>query len=269
MSGENRTCQGEKERNGAVCTRMASRYAVRGEPELDRKYPVVSRMINASLSMTKLARDELELDLAEMGCLGLIWHPWQIRSEQMIAEFIFGAYNQYHGMDRRQRLVWMAEVWAKVYRDPCKGAGFATLSDRFSTGRFKNPADPKEGYAAGDCENPWDHHLLEFLIPILYREKPSRVTSTMANTIFGALGEQNGNPPPRPIHWGIIIQQVIKKVVGGIEGKKTSPVGLFLFHMYWYLDLLSSPEQTTYWKAESTSQVWAEVGLATQREGDG
>ena len=47
--------------------------------------------------------------------------------------------------------------------------------------------DPKDGFAIADYEDARAKRVLKFLIPILYREKPTRVTVTMGNTIFGAL----------------------------------------------------------------------------------
>ena len=58
-----------------------------------------------------------------------------------------------------------------------------------------------------DCEGSRAKRVLEFLIPILYPEKPTRVTVTVGNTIFGALlGE-------RKVDWGILLQIVVTKLV--------------------------------------------------------
>ena len=54
-------------------------------------------------------------------------------------------------------------------------------------GKFRIEHDPKDGFHPGDCKNPREHRVVEFLLPILYPEKPKRLSITMANTIFGAL----------------------------------------------------------------------------------
>ena len=51
--------------------------------------------------------------------------------------------------------------------------------------------------------------MLEFLIPIFYPEKITRVTVMVVNTIFGALlGE-------RRVDWRIVLQAVVAKLVEG------------------------------------------------------
>ena len=41
-----------------------------------------------------------------------------------------------------------------------------------------------------DCKDPRVKRVLEFLVPLLYPEEPTRVTITVGNTIFGALSEE-------------------------------------------------------------------------------
>ncbi len=45
----------------------------------------------------------------------------------------------------------------------------------------------KDGYAVEDCIDERQRRLLKFLVPVLHLEKPTRVTISLANTIFGAL----------------------------------------------------------------------------------
>lgn len=55
--------------------------------------------------------------------------------------------------------------------------------------------------------------MLEFLIPILYPEKPTRVTVMVANTIFGAM-------EGRTVHWGKILARVVVKLVEHVTSGK-------------------------------------------------
>ena len=72
----------------------------------------------------------------------------------------------------------------------------ASWTDRFIDGKFSGRVNPKDGYVVVDCKEPRARKVLEFLVPLLYLEKPTRVTITVGNTIFGALfGE-------RPVDWG-------------------------------------------------------------------
>ena len=82
--------------------------------------------------------------------------------------------------------------------------------------------------------------MLEFLIPILYPEKPTRVTVTVGNTIFGALlGE-------RKVDWGIVLQAVVAKLVEGARKLKATPIGPYLFHLYMGQELLNGEEMVAY-----------------------
>ena len=41
-----------------------------------------------------------------------------------------------------------------------------------------------------DCVDLRERRVLEFVVPILYPEKPGRVTKEIGNTIFGALARE-------------------------------------------------------------------------------
>ena len=82
--------------------------------------------------------------------------------------------------------------------------------------------------------------MLEFLIPILYPEKPTRVTVTVGNTIFGALlGE-------RKVDWGVVLQAVVAKLVEGAWKLKATPIGPYLFHCYMGHEVLNGEEMVAY-----------------------
>ena len=82
--------------------------------------------------------------------------------------------------------------------------------------------------------------MLEFLIPNLYPEKPTQVTVTVGNTIFGALlGE-------RKVDWGVVLQAVVAKLVEGARKLKATPIGPYLFHLYQGQELLSGEEMVAY-----------------------
>ena len=99
-------------------------------------------------------------------------------------------------------------------------------TNKFIGGKFRNAANSKDGFAIADCKDSRAKRVLEFLIPILYLEKPTQVTVTVGNTIFGALlGE-------RKVDWGIILQVVVAKLVEGARKLKATPIGPYLFHLY-------------------------------------
>ena len=50
-----------------------------------------------------------------------------------------------------------------------------------------------DGYSVSDCRVDRNRRLLEFLIPIVHPDKPTRVTITIGNTIFGDFGRREGS----------------------------------------------------------------------------
>ena len=63
--------------------------------------------------------------------------------------------------------------------------------ERFAEDKFANPPHAKDGYPLPKCKDPRARRMLEFVVPILYLEKPARITVTIGHTIFGAyIGER-------------------------------------------------------------------------------
>ena len=120
------------------------------------------------------------------------------------------------------------------------GEGFASQMDKLIGGKFRNAANPKDGFAIADCEDSRAKRVLEFLIPILYPKKPTRVTVTVGNTIFGALLEE------RRVDWGIMLQTVVAKLVEGARKLKATPIGPYVFHLYMGQEVLRTEEIVAY-----------------------
>ena len=77
--------------------------------------------------------------------------------------------------------------------------------------------DPKDGYSVNDCRVDRNRRLFEFLIPIVHPDKPTRVTITIGNTIFGAL---DGG---REVDWGVIFRDMIQRLAKGVGKPKPTP----------------------------------------------
>ena len=137
----------------------------------------------------KSARDRelLEEDLRQIGCHGFMGRPWGLRMEDMVVELLGDKDNRWHGTVRQAPKKWTAKEWRKVYGFGRGGEGMASQPDRFIDGMFSSRVNPKDGYAVVDCKEPRARKVLEFLVPLLYPEKPTRVIITVGNTIFGAL----------------------------------------------------------------------------------
>lgn len=67
------------------------------------------------------------------------------------------------------------------------GNEWISCGNKFVAGKFWSLAHAKEGFAITDCVDERHGQILEFLIPIFYSEKPTRVMVTIANIIFGAM----------------------------------------------------------------------------------
>ena len=62
-------------------------------------------------------------------------------------------------------------------------------TNKLVDGKFCTTINPKNGHTVADCVDPRERRVFEFVVLILNPEKPSRVTLTVGNTIFGALSE--------------------------------------------------------------------------------
>ena len=136
---------------------------------------------------TPIARRELEEDLTRIGCVGLLNKPWNIKDKGLVKELVEGAPNQFDHTVQCKSEKWTPLVWREIYGFKPETYGWASRIDKYIVGQFSKSVNPKDGYAVSDCDDFRAKQVLEFLIPILYPEKPTRVTVTVGNTIFGAL----------------------------------------------------------------------------------
>ena len=204
------------------------------------KMPLILRSVVPAIPKEPEERAFLEEDLTRIGCIGLLNKPWMVKEEKMVRELIVGAPNQYKGIVRARPETWDAGRWREAYGFNIGGEGFASRSGKFIGGKFRNAANPKDGFAIADCEDSRAKRVLEFLIPILYLDKPTRVTVTVGNTIFGALLGK------RKVDWGILLQAVVTKLVDGVRKFKATPIGPYLFHLYMGQELLNGEEMVAY-----------------------
>ena len=87
--------------------------------------------------------------------------------------------------------------------------------------------------------------MLEFLVPLLYPEKPTRVTITVGNTIFGALSGE------RPVDWGIVVKDLVQRLLSEMGKSKATPICPYVFHLYHLHELLLPAEKNEYWIKEA------------------
>ena len=104
--------------------------------------------------------------------------------------------------------------------------------------------DPKDGYSVSDYRVDQHRRLLEFLVPIVHPDKPTRVMITIGNTIFGAL---DGG---REVDWGVVFRDMAQRLAKGVGKPKPTPICPFLFHLYEGQDLLTADEELDYRTAQ-------------------
>ena len=63
---------------------------------------------------------------------------------------------------------WTAGVWREVYDFQPGGGSIANRTDLYIEGKFRNGADPKDGFPVRECRDPRERRLLEFLVPIVH-----------------------------------------------------------------------------------------------------
>ena len=185
-------------------------------------------------------RELLEEDLRRIGCHGFLGKPWGLWMEEMVAELIGEKDNWWDGTVRQTPEKWTAKEWRKVYNFERGGDGMASRTDRFIDGMFAGRVNPKDGYAVADCRDSRVRRVLEFLVPLLYPEKPTRVTIMVGNTIFGALSGE------RPVDWGVVVKDVVQRLLSGMGKSKATPICPYIFHLYHAHELLLTAEKKEY-----------------------
>jgi hypothetical protein len=133
----------------------------------------------------------------------------------------------------------------------------AGQKDEYVKDCFRALPNPKDGYAIEDCTDVWHRRVLEFLVPILYPEKPNWVTITMGNTIFGAL---SGG---RKVNWAQIISNLVVQLVARVGKSRASPICPFLYHLYECKELLRVEEEQN-WKIQEAMMKYGESGSSDE-----
>ena len=212
------------------------------------------RNVTPTIPGNELERGMLKSDLADLGCAGLLERPWNLKNEDFVQQFVLiwegklERNNMFDTTIQDRPEEWTAGVWREVYDFGPGGNGLANWTDLYIEGKFRNEADPKDGFPVRDCRNPREHKLLEFLVPIVHPDKPTRVTRTIGNTTFGALSKE------RPVDWGRVFSELVQRLVGGVGKSKPTPICPFLYHLYECKGLLMEEEETDYTTAKELNR---------------
>ena len=94
-----------------------------------------------------------------------------------------------------------------------------SMIDKYALRKFSCLVNPKDGYAIADCEDLRERRVLEFIVP----EKPTWVTTTISNTIFGVLFGAT------QVSWEIVIHDIVGKLYLGWRRKNPLPSAIISF----------------------------------------
>ena len=223
-----------------------SEIPVRGMAPKQRSVHVSLRNVTPVIPRDERERAMLKDDLHKLGCAGLLERPWNLKNEEFIQQFVMirehklERSNIFDTTIRDRSEEWTAGVWREVYDFQPGGGGMANRTDQYIEGKFWSEANPKDGFPIRECRDPRERRLLEFLVPIVHPDKPTRVTRTIGNTIFGASSGE------RPVDWAIIFMELVNRLVGGAGKTKPTPICPFLYHLYESKGLLTKDEETNY-----------------------
>ena len=196
----------------------------------------------------------LKSDLEDLGCIGLLEQPWNLKNEDFIQQFVLiregklERNNMFNTTIRDRPEDWTACVWREVYDFQSGGSGLANRTNLYIEGKFRNDADPKDSFPVRDCRDSRERRLLEFLVPIVHPDKPTRVTRTIGNTIFGALSGD------RPVDWRKVFSELVQRLVRVAGKAKPTPICPFLYHLYECKGLLTEEEEIDYTTAKELNR---------------
>jgi hypothetical protein len=215
------------------------------------------RKIVPKVPRDKVERAELLEDLQTMGCSGLLKKPWGFKNEEVVRELLDGVSNEFDNTIRATPTRWTEEVWREVYNFNPGGGGLAGRKDEYVRDCFKELPNPKDGYDIEGCTDPRHRRMLAFLVPIVYPDKPNRITVTLSNIIFGAL------IGGRKVNWAKIITNLVIQLTSRVGKSCASPICPFLYHLYERRELLKPEEERT-WKIQEGMMKYGESGTSDE-----
>ena len=193
--------------------------------------------------------EELKHDLATMRYEGLLECPWALKREQLVREMVQPEQpNIFDGTIRDCPQLWTADLWRDTYNFLRGGSGLFNRMEGHHKGRFMHQVDSKDGHSVRDCQNDRQRWLLEFLVPIVHPDEPTRVTITIRNTIFGAL-DGGGK-----VDWGVVFRDMAQQLAKGVGKPKPTPICPFLFHLYEDQGLLTADKELDYQTAKEMAR---------------
>ena len=136
------------------------------------------RNVTPVIPVNEGERGMLKSDLEDLGCAGLLERPWNLKNKDFIQQFVLiregklERNNMFDTTIRDRPEEWTAGVWREVYDFQPGKSGLANRTNLYIKGKFRNDANPKNGFPVRDCRDYRERRLLEFLLPIVHPDKP-------------------------------------------------------------------------------------------------
>ena len=173
-----------------------------------QRHMIFLRNMTPTISENPIELAKLKQDLVQMRCAGLLERPWALKKEELVHELVqLECPNIFDRTIQDQPQLWTAELWRDTYDFLSGGAKLLKWMEGYIEGRFIHQVDPKDRYSVVDCQINWQRRLLEFLVPIVHPDKPTRVTITIGNTIFEALDRG------REVDWGVFFRDLTQRLI--------------------------------------------------------
>jgi hypothetical protein len=173
------------------------------------------------------------------------------KDKEVVKDLLDGVSNEFDNTIRATPTQWTEEVWREVYNFNTGGGRLAGRKNEYVKDCFKELPNPKDGYDIEDCTDPQHRRMLAFLAPIIYPDKPNRITVTLDNTIFGAL------IGGRKVNWARIITNLVIQLASRVGKSRASSICPFLYHLYEWKELLKLEEERT-WKIQEGMMKYGE-----------
>lgn len=197
--------QRERER---VVGGKALAFVVEGmEREMAQEHVVLEKTMCPSILTIRAEKQLDREDLWKMGCERLLDLPWEVPSEQMLAELYSRVIPDGVKPDtlRAQPKMSMAEALQDTYDFPdCTNGYDRPWRDMGLKPRFSKVPLEKNRFRVNTCRIPRKRRLLKFLVPILCPDKPHTVT-------MQTLRSTNGAYRKRGCGWHYLLQDDVQK----------------------------------------------------------
>ena len=144
-----------------------------------RRVHVSLRNVTPVVPENEGEREMLKSDLYRIRCAGLLEQPWNIKNEEFVQQFVMiweqkiEHSNIFDTTIRDRPEEWTVGVWREVYDFAPGRGGMANRTDQYIEGKFRNKADPKDGFPVRDYRDTRERSVVT--------PKPKKTQNSLLN----------------------------------------------------------------------------------------